>query len=69
MQHLPAEDMRSNIGTWAVPSNQLPAIAKRMTDLFGTEAFDPTFLGQKLKTVYFDTHDFALRKARARSSD
>jgi hypothetical protein len=67
MNPLPAADLRSNLATWAVSSAQAPAVARIITDLYPSEPFDPDFQGQQLKTVYFDTRDFALRKARNRS--
>jgi hypothetical protein len=57
-------DLRSNLGTWAVPSAQLPAVARFMLGAAPTEGFDPLFQGQDLETTYLDTTDFALRKAR-----
>ena len=67
MPSLPAQDLRSNIGTWAVSTCQAPAIARIITDAYSSEKFDPGFQGQDLETVYFDTRGFALRKARSRS--
>jgi hypothetical protein len=64
---LPAQDLRSNIGTWAVSTCQAPAVASIITDAYPSEKFDPSFQGQDLETVYFDTRGFALRKERARS--
>jgi hypothetical protein len=66
MKPIPAQVMRTNLGTWAVPDCELPAIAARMTGVLPSEPYDPDFAGQKLKTVYFDTPAFDLRKARAR---
>jgi hypothetical protein len=65
---LPAQDLRSNLGTWAVTSGLLPTVAYQMTQALPAEAFDPDFQGQNLETTYFDTRGFALRKAR-RSKD
>jgi hypothetical protein len=65
---VPAPDLRSNIGTWAVPNHALPALANRMVHALPTEEFDPNFQGQYLETTYFDTRDFTLFKAR-RSKD
>jgi hypothetical protein len=59
-----ATDLRSNIATWAVPCDQVPAVAYALPHLAPTEAFDPTFQGQDLVTTYFDTQGLALRKAR-----
>jgi hypothetical protein len=60
----PAHDLRSNQGTWAVAAGQLPAVAAQMIQTLPAEKFDPDFLGQELKTTYFDTRAFALVKAR-----
>jgi hypothetical protein len=64
MPPLPAQDLRSNVASWAVPTALLPAVAYCLPHLGATEAFDPTFRGQGLKTTYFDTPQLALRKAR-----
>jgi hypothetical protein len=61
---LPATDLRSNLGTWAVPDCRLPRLAFAMTTALPVEEFDRSFQGQHLFTTYFDTSDFALRKAR-----
>jgi hypothetical protein len=63
---IPTEDLRSNVGTWAVGTALLPAIARFMLESLPTEEYDPNFKGQKLSTTYFDTKDFDLRKARRR---
>jgi hypothetical protein len=63
---LPAANLRSNLGTWAVPSSRLPFIGSRLGETLPRESFDPDFSGQKLETTYFDTPDFTLRKARAK---
>jgi hypothetical protein len=65
---LPAPDIRSNLGTWAVPTCLLPAVAGVMLRHYDPEPFDPDFNGQGLETIYFDTKDFALRKARAKGN-
>jgi len=65
---LPATDLRSNVGTWAVPSFQLPALTRQMLDGLSPEKYDPDFRGQPLETTYFDTKSFKLRKARVRGS-
>ena len=65
---LPATDLRSNVGTWAVPSFQLPALTRQMLDVLSPEKFDPNFRGQYLQTTYFDTKSFKLRKARVKGS-
>jgi hypothetical protein len=65
---LPAADLRSNVGTWAVPSCQLPALTRQMLDVLSPEKFDPDFSGQYLETTYFDTESFKFRKARVKGS-
>jgi len=64
MNPLPTTDLRSNLGTWAVPCCQLPAVGNFLHDAAPNEVFDPHFLGQNLETTYFDTPQFDLRKAR-----
>jgi hypothetical protein len=64
MQPLPASDLRSNIGTWAVPTDRLPALGSWLHDVLPVEPYDPHFRGQKLETTYFDSPGFDLRKAR-----
>jgi hypothetical protein len=64
MNDLPVTDLRSNVGTWAVPNWRVPALAKQMLDALQTEQYDPEFAGQYLQTTYFDTRNFDLRKAR-----
>jgi hypothetical protein len=64
MDPVPVTDLRSNLGTWAVPSCQVPAVAYCLPHLAPTEPFDPTFQGQDLVTTYFDTQHLALYKAR-----
>src|SRR5260370_6995769 len=66
MNNLPATDLRSNVGTWAVPTWRVPALAKQMLDILQPETFDSNFTGQYLQTTYFDTRNFDLRKARLR---
>ena len=66
MKPLPANPLRSNIGTWAVPTCCLPAVGSVMHDLAPNESYDPRFIGQHLKTSYFDTPGFDLRKARVK---
>jgi hypothetical protein len=66
MNPLPAQDLRSNLATWAVPTRQIPAVAGRMRDLLPPETYDLAFAGQRLETTYFDTAGFALRAARKR---
>lgn len=63
---LPAADLRGNLATWAVPGGLVPAVAARMLDLLPAEFYDLGFRGQLLRTVYFDTLDLDLRKARKR---
>lgn len=62
----PAYDLRSNQGTWSVPSCRLPAVAALMIQTLPPEKFDSDFRGQDLETTYFDTRNFALRRARRR---
>jgi hypothetical protein len=64
MPEVPAHDLRSNAGTWAIPNCRLPAVARVMLALLPGEPFDPLFKGQDICTYYFDTLDFDLRKAR-----
>lgn len=66
MISLPAEDLRQNRATWAVPTQMLPAVASAMIASLPPESFDPQFQGQQLLTTYFDTPSFKLRKARRR---
>ena len=56
--------MRTNLGTWAVPTDRLPCVAGVLLDVLPAEMYDPSFRGQALETTYFDTADFDLRKAR-----
>jgi hypothetical protein len=64
MTPLPTQDLRGNLATWAVPTAQLPAVARALLDALPPEPFDPGFRGQAIATTYFDTSGFALRKAR-----
>ena len=66
MKELPATDLRSNVGTWSVADRQLPALTKQILEVLEPERYDPSFAGQYLETAYFDTRDFALRKARVK---
>jgi hypothetical protein len=66
MPPLPVQDLRSNLGTWAVPPALSPAVARVLLDALPCEPYDPEFRGQELETTYFDTRDFALRRARRR---
>lgn len=59
-----ANDLRTNVATWAVPPDLLPAVSRRMLRLLPAEAFDPEFFGQDLDTTYFDTRGLGLRRAR-----
>jgi len=65
MQPLPTADLRSNQGTWIVPTHRVPVVTAVMLDSLPAEAYDRAFLGQRLRTVYFDDTDYTLRKARA----
>ena len=64
MPPLPATDLRSNLATWAVPVQLLPAVGNWMHDVLPNESYDPHFRGQKLETTYFDTQAFALPHRR-----
>jgi hypothetical protein len=64
MKPLPATDLRSNRGTWAVPAKLVPALAHALTTSLPPEVYDPGFRGQGLETTYFDTAHFDLRRAR-----
>lgn len=64
MHPLPTSDLRTNVGTWAVPDELLPTVVTAMTAELPREDYDPGFLGQRLETTYFDTRHLALRKAR-----
>jgi hypothetical protein len=66
MTPLPARDIRSNLGTWAVPPYRTPAVVGLMRETLPCEPYDPDFFGQELETSYFDTPEFDLRKARRR---
>jgi hypothetical protein len=62
--HIPTQDLRSNLGTWAVAPCQTPAVTRLLLEAFPREPFDPGFRGQALRTTYFDTAAFDLRRAR-----
>jgi hypothetical protein len=66
MNPLPTQTLRSNLGTWAVPDRALPSLANVLLGL-PPEPYDLDFAGQHLDTVYFDTPQFDLRKARLRN--
>jgi hypothetical protein len=66
MQPLPAHDLRSNLGTWAVGPTDAVAVAAALLEALPREGFDPDFRGQELETTYFDTAGFDLRRARRR---
>jgi hypothetical protein len=68
MTNLPTQDLRSNIGTWAVPDGLAPGVAYVLTDTLPIEPYDPGFRGQDLETTYFDTAGGRLRKARLRGN-
>lgn len=59
--------IRPTGGKYAVPTEQLPWVAKLMLNVPGLslEKYDPLFQGQVLHTYYLDTPEFDLRKARA----
>jgi hypothetical protein len=56
--------LRTNIGTWAVPVEQIAAVSRVMLEGFPAEAYDPAFAGQGLATTYFDTARLELCKNR-----
>jgi len=66
MPALPASELRTNLGTWAVAGQALPAVGAALAQALPAEAFDPGFRGQRLTTSYLDTRRFILRKARVR---
>jgi hypothetical protein len=66
---LPTQDLRSNLGTWAVCPTRAPAVAFALTQSLPREVFDPNFQGQWLETTYFDTPDFDLRKVRKQGDE
>jgi hypothetical protein len=68
MANLPTQDLRSNLGTWAVPGGLAPAVAHVLTDALPIEPYDPAFRGQDLETTYFDTANRRFRKARRRGN-
>jgi hypothetical protein len=68
MSDLPAPDLRSNLGTWAVPPAALPALARLLTQALPPEPYDPDFRGQYLETTYLDNTDFSLLKARQKGN-
>jgi hypothetical protein len=64
MSDLPANDLRLNVLTLAVPNERLPGIGYCMRGLLPAEEYDPGFQGQYLQTTYFDTPCLKLRKTR-----
>jgi hypothetical protein len=58
--------MLSNIATWAISEDRLPAVVAAMlsTASLTFERYDMGFRGQQLETTYFDSSDFSLRSAR-----
>jgi hypothetical protein len=62
----PGEDLRTNLATWAVLPQRLPAVARVLQELLPHEPYDPQFRGQYLETTYLDTSCFSLRAARRR---
>jgi hypothetical protein len=66
MTALPASNLRVNLATWAIPTGAIPAVTNSLLAALPTERFDPAFQGQQLATVYFDTQQLSLRKARHR---
>ena len=68
MPKIPANDLRQNVATLAIPNEYLPSVARCMTKLLATEEFDPEFLGQQIETTYFDSTSQDLRKARLKKN-
>jgi hypothetical protein len=66
MKPLPTTDERSNLGTWAIPCTQVPALAQAMCEALPPEDYDPNFKGQDLETCYFDTQSLDLWSARCK---
>jgi hypothetical protein len=64
MSPLSSTDIRTNLATWAVPVSQLAVVGNWMHDALPREPYDRHFRGQRLETTYFDTAEFALRRAR-----
>jgi hypothetical protein len=64
MTPLPTGDVRTNLGSWAVSTYQLPAVANKLHDWLKNEPYDPNFLGQGITTTYFDTRKGKLRQTR-----
>jgi hypothetical protein len=66
MNPLPATSLLSNVATWAVPTGRVPDVVGAMlaTPLLKYEKYDLLFRGQKIETLYFDSPNFDLRKAR-----
>jgi hypothetical protein len=64
MQPLPSTDLRTNQGTWIVPTHAIPVVTALMLDSLPAELYDPQFRGQELWTTYFDDRAYTLRKAR-----
>ena len=63
---LPTAPIWNDLAKWAVPCDQLPAVAHALSvSALPFEGYDPGFQGQPLKTLYFDTPNWDLRKARA----
>lgn len=68
MQTLPANDLRQNVLTLAVPNERLPGVGRMMRSLLPAEEYDPDFLGQSLQTTYLDSPSLLLRRARLKKS-
>jgi hypothetical protein len=64
MKTLPATDLRSNLGTWAVPACRGPALGAMMRQVYPPEEYDKDFCGQRNETTYLDTPSLKLHKAR-----
>jgi hypothetical protein len=57
-------NLRTNLATWAVPVDLVPAVTEIMLESLPAEDYDPAFKGQHLETIYFDTQKLELRKNR-----
>lgn len=57
-------DLRANVATRGVSLSALPLVVSGMTLALPPETYDPSFRGQRLHTIYFDTERLVLRKAR-----
>jgi hypothetical protein len=58
------QDLRTNLATWAVPVEHIPALTQVLVESLPAEDYDPAFEGQRLATTYLDTQSLELRKNR-----